>query len=200
MTLFKIQQKIRTWKHNRRDPKKVFPNSVHIISHAFTVAGVDYYQFDDVFNIPYERGLMSLAIYEETRMNCTKEYLDQHIEVMYELLRSSEIDIFKINQLNEQLRERLNISFNVSLLYKLASVVFFDKNENPSLYEPEYCDKKIEFWKEHKGIQDFFFQKPIVELIPFLRNVDFDLGTYSDMIEEIDKIHSERLRLCKSKN
>lgn len=201
MNLFrKIQQKIRTWKHNRKDPKKVFPYTNHIITHAFTVAGVDYYQFDDIFNIPFERGLMALAIYEETRMNCNREYLEKHVEVMHDLLHSNKVDIFKINQLNEQMKERLNISFNTSLLYKLASVVFFDKNENPSLYEPEYCDKKIEFWMKHKGMTDFFLQKPLLELIPFLQNVDFDLETYSEMIDKLDKIHLERLRLSKSKN
>lgn len=198
--LKKVIQKIQTWKHNRRDPRKVFPNSNHIIKHAFSVAGTDYYQFDDVFNIPYERGLMALAIYEETRMNCSREYLEKHVEVTKELLSSRNIDIYKINQLNEQLKERLDISFDTSLLYKLASVVFFDKNENPSLYEPEYCDKKIEFWKQHKGIADFFLQKPLLELIPFLQNVEFDLETYSGMIDQIDNIHLERLRLLKSKN
>lgn len=186
--------------HNRKDPKKVFPASHHIIKPAFTIAGTDYYQFDDIFNLPYERGLMALAIYEETRMNCNREYLEKHVEVMDELLHSRNIDIFKINQLNEQLKERLNIAFNTSLLYKLASVVFFDKNENPSLYEPEYCDKKIEFWKEHRGMTDFFLQKPLLELIPFLQSVDFDLETYSQMIDNLDQIHSERLRLSKSKN
>lgn len=198
--LKKTQQKIRTWKHNRKDPKKVFPKSNHIIKYAFSVAGTDYYQFDDVFNLPYERGLMAMAIYEETRMNCNREYLEKHVEAMQELLHSKNIDIYKINQLNEQMKERLNISFNTSLLYKLASIVYFDKNENPSLYEPEYCNKKIEFWKEHKGIADFFLQKPLQELIPFLQNVEFDLNTYSELIDKIDKLHLERLQLSKSKN
>jgi hypothetical protein len=198
--LTNIQQTIKTWKHKRKDTKRVFPNSNHIITHAFTIAGVDYYQFDDTFNLPYERGLMALAIYEETRMNCNREYLEAHAEAMHDLLHSNKVDIYKINQLNEQMKERLNISFNTSLLYKLASVVFFDKKENPSLYEPEYCEKKIAFWKEHKGVTDFFLQKPLVDLIPFLQNVDFDLETYSEMIDKLDKIHLERFRLLKSKS
>lgn len=202
MNLLKeLIQKIRVWKHNRKDPKKVFPASNHIITHAFSVAGTDYYQFNDVFNLPFERGLMALAIYEETRMSCSKEYLQKHVEVVREILHPNgrSIDIYKLNQLNEQLSERLSFSFDTNLLYKLASVVFFDKNENPSLYEPEYCNKKIEFWKKNKGITDFFLQKPIVELIPFLKNVEFDLEAYSIAIDQINKIHSERFQLSKSK-
>lgn len=195
-----MKQVYRTWKHNRKDPKRVFPKTDHIITHAFSIAGVDYYQFDDIFNLPFERGLMALAIYEETRMNCSREYLEKHVEVTRELLRSRSIDIYKLNQLNEQMSERLNISFDASLLYKLASIVFFDKNENPSLYEPEYCEKKIAFWKEHRGVTDFFLQKPLLELIPFLQNVDFDLEKYSDLIQGLNKIHSERLQLLQSKS
>jgi len=195
-----MKQIIRAWKISRKDPKNVFPGSKHIIKHAFTIAGIDYYQFDDVFNLPYERGLMALVIYEEARMNCNREYLEKHVEVSRELLRSRSIDIYKLNQLNEQMSERLNISFDTSLLYKLASIVFFDKNENPSLYEPEYCEKKIALWKEHRNVTDFFLQKPLQELIPFLQNVEFDLEKYSELIQELNKIHSERFQLLQFKN
>ena len=188
-----LLQKIRTWNHNRKDPKKVFPRQKHIINEAFSIAGVEYYQFNDVFNLPYERGLMALAIYEETRMRCSREYLAKHVDTIRKILNSEKINLFSINQLNEQMSERLNLALDVDLLYRLASVVFFDKNENPTIYEPEYCQKKIEFWKKHKGVADFFLQMPLLELIPFLQNADFDLSTYSQMNQELNKIHSDRL-------
>ena len=188
-----LLQKIRTWNHNRKDPKKVFPRQKYIIKEAFSIAGVEYYQFDDVFNLPYERGLAALAIYEETRMRCSREYLEKHVDTIWKILNSEKINLFSINQLNEQMSERLNLALDVDLLYRLSSVVFFDKNENPVAYEPEYCAKKIEFWKKHKGVADFFLQKPLLELMPFLQNVDFDLNTYSQMNQELNKIHSDRL-------
>jgi hypothetical protein len=190
-----LLQKFRTWRHNRRDPKRVFPGQKHVIVPAFELAGIEYYQFDDVFNLPYERGLTALVFYEETRMRCSREYLGKHVEVTRNLLRSNKIDIFKINQLNEQMGDRLKLSLDVDLLYKLASIVYFDKNENPVLYDAEYCRKKVGFWKKHKGISDFFLQKPLIELIPFLKNADFDLDTYSRMNTELNRIHSENLSL-----
>jgi len=126
MVLF---QKIKTWIHNQKDPKKVFPKQKHIIERAFTIAGVDYYQFSDVFNLPYERGLSALSIYEESRMRCSREYLEKHVEVVREILRSTKIDVYRINQLNEQMSQRLNLVLDVDLLYKLASIVFFDGKE-----------------------------------------------------------------------
>jgi hypothetical protein len=179
--------------------KKHFPDQKHVIEFAFDINGMEYYQFNDVFALPFERGLMAIAIYEETRMKCSREYLLLHTDAMDKLLREKSIDIFKINQLNEQMRERLNMSLDVDLLYKLASVVFFDKRENPCLYDAEYNLKKIEFWKQHKGVNDFFLQKPIGELIPFLQNSDLDLVTYSELNRELNRVHSERLRLLSSK-
>jgi len=185
----RLKQKIKTWIHNRKDPKKIFPNQKHIIEYAFSVAGVDYYQFNDVYNLPYERGLTALSFYEEARMRCSREYLERHIKAVREILRAKKIDIFKLNQLNEQMNERLNLQLDVDLLYKVASIIFFDKNENPILYDMEYCKKKIDFWKKNKGVSDFFLQKPIKDLIPFLQKVDFDLDTYSQMNKELNKIH-----------
>jgi hypothetical protein len=195
-----LLQKVKTWNHNRKDPKKLFPNQPHMIEYAFSIAGTDYYRFNDIFNLPYERGLMALAVYEESRMKCSREYLEKHVETVRDLLRSGKIDIFKINQLNEQMNERLNLALDVDLLYKLASVVFFDDKENPVLYESEYCRKKITFWKENKGVADFFLQTPLRELIPFLTNVDFDLDTYSRLNEDLNKVHSEILQSPNSKS
>lgn len=180
--------------------KKYFPEQKHVIEFAFEIAGVKYFQFNDVFTMPYERGLQAIAIYEETRMRCDREYLLEHCRVVAELLRDQKkLDIFKINALNEQMKVRLDLVLDVDLLYKLASVVYFDKNENPVLYDADYNLKKIAFWKKHRGVKDFFLQTPVNELIPFLNMSDFDLESYSKLNEGLNKIHSERLRTLISK-
>jgi hypothetical protein len=205
LTKFKLFWNYRSYKTARWNAlrekaiKKHFPDQKHVIEFAFDVNGVAYYRFNDVFTLPYERGLMAIAIYEETRMKCSREYLLQHVQATEALLHEKRIDVFKINQLNEQLRERLNLSFDVDLLYKLASVVFFDKKENPCLYDADYNLQKIAFWRQHKGVKDFFLQMPVQELMPFLRNSDFDLETYSVVNEQLNQLHSERLRLLNSK-
>lgn len=183
----------------RRDARSVFPKSEHIIEWAFNVGGVDYYQFADIFSLPYERGLMAVAIYNELDMRCTREYLLQHTKAISEILKAKTIDIFKINQLNEQMKQRLMLTTDVDLMYKLASVAFFDKNENPVLYEADYNSKKIEHWKQHKGVGDFFLQKPLMELIPYLQNAQVDLTSFSRLNQQLNEIHSEVLRICTSR-
>ncbi|MDR1594642.1 MAG: hypothetical protein LBS43_09215 [Prevotellaceae bacterium] len=186
-----LLQKFRTRGHNRRKPKGLFPASRHIIDYAFTVAGVDYYRHDDIFNLPFERGFMALAAYEECRMGVNREYLDAHTTKVRELLTAPKVNIFEIHKLNEQLKERMLFVADADLLYKLASVVFFDKNENPSLYEIDYNKKKIEFWKRHKGVADFFLQKPLKELIPFLSISETDLRASLEVSEKIRRLQTE---------
>jgi len=168
------------------------------IEYAFTSGGTKYYRFADISNLPYERGLMALNVYNEVEMRCSREFLIRYADTIDKLLHEQQIDIFKINQLNQVLKQRLTMTTDTELLYKLASVCFFDKTENPAVYEPEYAEKKIAKWRKDKGVRDFFTQKPLLELMPFLRNVDTDLDTYSAMCDELNKIHLECLRIANS--
>lgn len=180
------------WDKKRKQKEK------YRIEYAFTSGGTKYYRFADITNLPYERGLMAMHVYSEVDMRCSRNFLIHYSDAIDKLLHSNKIDIFKINQLNEILKQRLSMTTDTELLYKLASVCFFDKTENPAVYEPEYADKKIAKWKKDNKANDFFLQKPLLELMPFLRNVDTDLDTYSAICQEIDKIHSECLRLISS--
>lgn len=180
------------WDKKRKQKEK------YRIEYAFTSGGTKYYRFADITNLPYERGLMAMHVYSEVDMRCSRNFLIHYSDAIDKLLHSKQIDIFKINQLNEILKQRLSMTTDTELLYKLASVCFFDKTENPAVYEPEYAEKKIAKWKKDNKANDFFLQKPLLDLMPFLRNVDTDLDTYSAICQEIDKIHSECLRLISS--
>jgi len=180
--------------------KKYFPESKYIIEFSFEIAGNKYYSFSDLANIPYERGLMCLALYEQAKMNISREYLERHTEAMDTILNSKTINIYDIKTLNDQIKDRLALQLDVDLLYNLASVAFFDENENPVLYDAEYCKKKIAFWKKHKGVADFFLQKAITDFLPFLRNLNFDLQTYSMLNEYMNMLHFQRISMLNSKN
>jgi len=181
------------------DTKNIFPKSEHIIEWAFNVGSTDYYTYADIFSLPYERGLMAVAVYNELDMRIGRDYMEKHTAAMDELLSSNTIDIFKIKVLNEQIKQRMALVTDIDLLYKIASVVFFDKNENPAIYEADYCAKKIKLWKESRGVKDFFMQKPMLELIPYLANVDVDLDTYSVLNYALNELHLDKIRLLVSK-
>jgi len=159
------------------------------IIEAFTCGGTNYYQFDDAFNMPNERALTALTYYEELRMRCTREFLQEHCEAIEGILSDPKrINIPKLAILNRQLKERLDWIFEPDIAYKLASVVYFDKTENPYRYDMKYGQKKIEHWKKTKGVDDFFLQKPLLDLIPFLKDSELNLEIYSQVLEKATKI------------
>lgn len=144
------------WDKKRQQKEK------YRIEYAFTSCGTKYYRFADITNLPYERGLMALHVYKEVEMCCSRQFLLHYTDVINKILHERQIDIFKINQLNEILKQRLTMTTDTELLYKLAAVCFFDKTENPAVYEPDYAEKKIAKWRKDKGVNDFFFAEAFV--------------------------------------
>ena len=179
--------------------KKLFKGQEAVIELAFNVGGKDYYRFADINQTSYKRGLMAVAIYNELDMRCSRDYLELHVKAVDDILKSKEIDIYRLNTLNNQMKTRLGLKTDVDLMYKLASVAYFDKNENPDSYDFAYNERKIAHWKKHAGVADFFLSQPLMDLIPYCRNADIDLNSFSTLNEELNAIHLDILRLNSSK-
>lgn len=173
-----------------------FANSKQVIEHAFTVGGIDYYQHTDVANMPYKRALKCISVYNELSMKCDRNYLNAHVEAMESIMKkggSSLNLLFEIKQLNNQLKERLLWIYDEDLIYKIAAVRFFDKNENPEDFDWVYAQKKIKHWKQHEQAASFFLREPIKRLIPFLNEQNLNLKSYSEVQKAQDKTHRENL-------
>ena len=176
--------------------KKTAPNNFgktkHIIKPAFTVGGIDYFEFDTTANLPFKRGLKFLSVYNELDMRCDRFYLTKHVEAIEKTLTGGKKvgldEIIKIRQLNSQMKERLQWVYHEDLVYKLASVVFFDAHENPDDWEWKYAAEKIERWKNAEDVNAFFLHEPIQRLIPFLKDSNLNFHDYSAMGKQIDKV------------
>lgn len=174
----------------RREEKRQF-EAAHRIEFAFKSGGKKYYQFTDTFNMPYERGVAAIMVYNELDCKINRELLLRYTKRVNEILTSKNIDIYELKALNDMLRDRLALKTDVELLYKLASVVYFDKTENPYSYDQEYATKKIGKWKKDQSLQSFFSQKPLTELVPYLKSASSGLDAYSALQTEIDKLHND---------
>lgn len=178
--------------HFFRKPKP-FPHSKHVIKKAFTINGVDYYEFDTLVNLPFKRGMKFLSIYNELEMRCDRFYLEKHVEAVENILTGGKKvgldEITRVRQLNLQMKERLEMVVQEDLVYKIASVVFFDENENPDDWEWQYAMKKIERWKKAEGAADFFLREPIHRLIPFLKGGKESSQIYLELAKKVDEKH-----------
>lgn len=166
----------------------------HIIKEAFSCGGVTYYCFDDIYNQPYERALTALDFYEEFRMRTTYDFLKLHVQAFKDIMANPKtINVGEMALLNKQLEERLNWIVSPDLIYKLASVVFFDKNESPYVYDHKYGQEKIKHWKKHSEVNAFFLQTPIIKLHPFLKDCDIDFQAYSVVAKKMNMAHLENI-------
>jgi len=168
-----------------------FNNTKHIIVPAFVCGGIQYYQFDSLNNLPWKRGAKFLSIYSELESKCDRYYLTEHCKAVDKLFSGSKIgfdEIMKMRQLNAQMQERLKMIFHEDLTYKICSVVYFDKNENPDDWEWKYALTKIDHWKKHSDVLTFFLQEPIRKLIPYLEILKDNIRDYSEAQKALDEI------------
>jgi hypothetical protein len=180
-----------------------FPKIDYVIKEAFSVSGRTYYEMDDLFNLPYQRGAACLRYYSEFNMRADREYLLSHVQATDELLQftpGKSIDLIKVKQLNNNLRDRLNWIMDEDLAYKLASVVFFDKNESPEVYDSKYNLEKIAFWKKEMAAKEFFFMQPLTRLIPFLKEFEESFETYLMVTEKLKGKYQDDISQIISKN
>lgn len=161
---------------------------------AFSLGGVDYYQFTNQEEVPTGRQFAALMVYNEMDMRCDREYLELHTRAMDKLLNDpKKISIGYIAQINANLKDRLNLMVVPDFIYKLASVVFFDASESPYKYDLDYNNLKIKKWKEAPGTLDFFLRTPLKDLVPFLKAQADVSSTFSILAEQVAETHHRLL-------
>jgi hypothetical protein len=182
---------------------KVFENmgQKHRIVPAFSLAGKNYYMFDDTFAVPAGRGLVALTFLEEFEQRCTRDYLKLHVRAVEKILSDPrKININALAIIHNNLKERLDLAMFPDHIYKLASITFFDESESLYGYDFAYNQRKIAEWKASGGTLDFFMNTPLRELIPSLKSQSESVQIFSQVAEEIDKLHQNDLQEILSKS
>ena len=147
---------------------------------VFEVSGKKFYQFIDQKNIPVERALSAMDVYNELDTRLDKEYLDLYFKTVLELLNKGKL--VEAGNLTIMAQSRLEHITHIGIIYKLASVVYIEENEDPYRYSLALAEKKIEFWQENeKDINAFFLKMRIKELIPYLDTWNGDISHYSQL-------------------
>lgn len=182
---------------------------------AFALKGVNYWKFPDIQKTPSLRGLDAIVFYEEFKKRTTKELYQEEMEAETILLRDVRLALSgaqgRINlaaafasladweKILRHREERLKFIVEPDLVWKLASIVYFDETENPNRYDMVYnLEKKIPFWKEQVSEEDFFLSKPIEELVPYLNEYKATLPTILSVTRMVREIHKENLSSIKS--
>jgi len=139
----------------------------HTIEVAFYSGGKPYYRLSDQFSTFVERGLDAYQVYEELSMRMDAKDLMEYITKIEEKLNANPIKVQDIAVLVNLLKERATLPLAPrDMIWKLASVAYFDDKESPYTYDSTYAQKKIETWQVNKDVDDFFLYKQLRDLIP----------------------------------
>lgn len=163
---------------------------------AFTFNGETFYMHEDPLNTLTGRGLTAMTHFEELLMRCEVSYLKDYCAAVKAILSDpKKIDILQLAKLNIHLEERVNFLAAVpEQVYKMASIVFFTKDESPFRYDQVIGAKHIAEWKEAPDMYDFFLRTPLKILIPSLGLPEQNSKTYLAVQEKISDIHFKNLQ------
>ena len=158
---------------------------------AFNCGGIDYFEFVDKNNLPYERGLEALTFYQEMQNGVTNDYIKNYNTAMSKLLSDpKKINLNEIIKLQAYFEQRCSYIISKEIVYKVASVAFVDKNEPLTRYDFKANEKKINNWKENAG-DSFFLSMPIKKLVPFLQQSDSTSLMYLNIVEKVEQIQAD---------
>lgn len=138
------------------------------IKYAFN-CGKNYYRFTNDYDMPQDRAWFLMQFANEAEMKITKEKLVQFIEAMEKALNEGKLN--KCFQILSELKYRDEWAFEPDSLYRLASCIYFDLDEDIKTYDADYNEKKISRFKKKEMLRYFLEQlwsgqNPFVNLSP----------------------------------
>lgn len=136
----------------------------HEVKLAFVHKGVEYFQMVGGPDNYAQRYFALLDTMDAMGYRVDSEYLDRFQELIDYYVNKG--DLAQVAICNQHLKDRRKYLLNAELIYSLASVWFFDKNENVYEYNPSYAAEKINRWRGDAELMQNFYMTPLAEFMP----------------------------------
>jgi hypothetical protein len=140
------------------------------IEFAFRSGEKNYFRFSTEVNIPFQRAIAARDILTEELWQINpdqlKGWLKGLINVITDDRKKGDKKIFEIGVLAHRLQEQIELSFSLTRQLKLATVYYFDEQENPLDYQYPYNVEKMKYWMANNDVQGFFLKLPEYLLMP----------------------------------
>lgn len=161
----------------------------HIIEPAFIAGGIQYYKVRDQFNTHTLRGMSAVEIYDKWNMRMERSTLTKYIEELQKCFNAGKtIDINRVVSLVNGMKDRMDFVLPPQeYLWDLFCVTYFDTNESPYGYDPDYQIAKKERLKQSGDIDDFFLFTRLSELLPLPKLSADDLAAALKVIQQLDE-------------
>ena len=152
------------------------------IEYAFTSGGVNYFKFVAEVNVPFQRAVAAKDIFTEELWQINPDFLrgwnNGLINLLMDKKKKDEKKLYEIGILASRLKEQMELSMSLVRQLKLATVVYFDEQENPLDYQYPYNKQKLEHWMKHNDVEGFFLNLPEYAFLPSLTEYSTNFPNY----------------------
>ena len=173
---------------------KIHPENKRLIQKAFTLKGVDFYEFKNILDMPKLRFQAESRFLSEFELKISYKELIEALEKSMEWLNKG--NITKSIILQNQLIELAKTKIGFESIYRLASCHYFYLDENLDYYDFDIGDEKIKLFKSEK-LNSFFLTEPINQFLPGTNISPEDLETYYAYEKRLKSLHSQTLTQTK---
>jgi len=136
-----------------KNPKEVttHPRYNKHIKYEFSVGSKHYYRFLNDYDIFENRFRYLQTYYDDANRKVSAKDITDFTEATINYLNKSEP--LKAGELQKELQHRVKEwVFEPTTLFKYASVLYFDLQENIEDYDIDYNNSKIEHWSKKKSM------------------------------------------------
>jgi hypothetical protein len=152
------------------------------IEFAFTSGGINYFKFSAEVNVPFQRAVAAKDIFTEELWQINPDFLRSWnnglINLLMDKKKKDDKKLYEIGILASRLKEQMEMSVSLVRQLKLATVIYFDEQENPLDYQYPYNKQKLNHWMEHNDVQGFFLNLPEYAYLPSLTEYSTNFPTY----------------------
>ena len=175
----------------------IHPDYKTLIQKVAKVKGRQLYQFKNLLDMPHDRYNKATRFVTEFDMRIDADILKKSKQDC--LKYSNEGNFTKVIGILNLLEEHTNMLISIEASYRLASCVYFWKDEKLNDYDFEIGDEKITLFKQ-MGFESFFLSKPMNNFVPQIDLSAQDLRAFSQYEKELKKLLSKQLKSENGKN
>jgi hypothetical protein len=152
------------------------------IEFAFCSGGVNYFKFVTEVNVPFQRAVAARDIFTEELWQINPDFLrgwnNGLINLLMDKKKKDDKKLYEVGVMASRLKEQMEMSVSLLRQLKLATVVYFDEQENPLDYQYPYNKAKLEHWMKHNDVEGFFLKLPEYAYLPSLTEYSQNFPTY----------------------
>lgn len=163
---------------NDKEFTALHPDFKTLVEYAFTVNGVEYFEFKTLLDMPTLRYKKVMELIREAEMSLKSVDLVKYLEKSISFLEKGELA--KSIVIQNSISALASQFMETDTYYRLFSAVFFTLDEDISDYDYDYNEQKIELFKKEK-IDDFFFREPMKRYLPQTNISPKDLEVFSKL-------------------